>query len=364
MMKALCIAQTRPNCIKLAPLAAALTREHIEHLFVLAPNPEDTQVCDSFSGELDIPSPVQKLDILENGPVRYIGSLMAHLDGILSEYKPDIVIVTGDADASLAAALTAAKKGIQVAHIEAGLRSMDPTQPEELNRITIDHCSMYLFTHSPTADDNLRREGIPEERIFRVGNILIDAIHNAPVQETPPSLNGDLNLEGERYALATVHRAFNIDSEPVMKGILDAFCTLQKDIPIVFPVHPATRAKLEGFGMWERLVSHPRIHALPPVAYTLFQGLLRNATFVITDSGCIQEEATYYDVPCLTLREHTERPITISMGTNELIGRNAARIVQKSREVLLGQWKHRKVPEMWDGNTANRIVDLLVQALG
>ena len=363
-MKALCVAQTRPNCIKMAPLANALTREHIEHLMVLAPSPEDTLVCNAFSGELSIPSTIQKLDILESGPVRYIGSLMAHMDAILSEYKPDVVIVAGDANASLATALTAAKNGIPVAHVEAGLRSMDAAQPEELNRITIDHCSSYLFTHSPSADDNLRREGIPEERIFRVGNILIDAMGLAADEQ---QWTEDFPIpvpNGKRYALATVHRPFNIDSEPVMKGIIDALCTLEKDIPMLFPMHPITRERLQRFGKWERLMEQPRINVLPPLPYGRFQALLKKATFVITDSGCIQEEATFYDVPCLTLREYTERPITISIGTNELIGRNAARIIQKAREVLLRQWKHRTIPEMWDGNTATRIVDLLTQAIG
>jgi UDP-N-acetylglucosamine 2-epimerase (non-hydrolysing) len=284
---------------------------------------------------------------------------MVGFEQVLQEEKPDVVVVVGDVNSTLACAVTAAKLWVPLAHVEAGLRSFDRHMPEEINRLVTDALADLLFTTSRDADENLQREGIPAEKVFFVGNVMIDTLlrhrERARLLGTPARFG--LPLGG--YGLLTLHRPSNVDDPAVLSGILDALTRVQRELPILFPIHPRTVQRLREFGFGEQLEAAPRLQLVEPLGYLEFLDLMIHARVVLTDSGGIQEETTILGVPCLTLRENTERPITITAGTNTLVGSDPQRIVAEVGRILAGEGKAGRVPELWDGHAAERIVAVL-----
>jgi UDP-N-acetylglucosamine 2-epimerase (non-hydrolysing) len=273
------------------------------------------------------------------------------------------VVVVGDVNSTLACAITAAKLWIPVAHVEAGLRSGDRRMPEEINRIVTDALSDFLFTTSRAANENLEREGISPEKIFFVGNVMIDTLLKYQERARALGTPERFGLQPREYALLTLHRPSNVDVPEVFSGILDALVTIQRDLPILFPAHPRTIKRIEEFGFTERLNTASNLHIVEPLGYLEFLDLMMHSKIVLTDSGGIQEETTILGVPCLTLRENTERPITISQGTNSLVGTHPAQIVTEVQQVLDRSKKPTQSPDLWDGCAAGRIVSILQENL-
>jgi UDP-N-acetylglucosamine 2-epimerase (non-hydrolysing) len=282
------------------------------------------------------------------------------MTGALREERPDLVVVVGDVNATLAATLAAQEHRIPVAHVEAGLRSFDRSMPEEVNRVVVDHLADLLFTPSRDADENLLREGVAPERIHLVGNIMIDTL----VAQLDAARRLDqakrLGLAAGGYALVTLHRPANVDAEEPLRALVRVLAWVQERIPIVFPVHPRTRARLEGSGGLAELAALRGVRLLRPLAYREFLSLQATARFVMTDSGGVQEETTFLGVPCLTVRRTTERPITVEEGTNEVVGTDSVRIQSAVEAILEGRWKSGHPPELWDGKTAGRVADVLL----
>jgi UDP-N-acetylglucosamine 2-epimerase (non-hydrolysing) len=286
--------------------------------------------------------------------------MMAFEPIVLAE-KPDWVLVVGDVNSTIACALVCAKLGVRVAHVEAGLRSRDRTMPEEINRLLTDQVSDLLLTTSEDADENLRAEGIPADKIRFVGNVMIDSLfHSLKIAENSP-VRTDLDLDGTDYAVLTLHRPSNVDERETFGGLLDALCNISEKLPIVFPAHPRTRARVAEFGFAAK-IEKSNVRMIDPLGYLDFMRLYSGAKLVLTDSGGLQEETTALSIPCLTLRENTERPVTISMGTNRLVGVDPEKIRRAAFEVLNDRTskEDKKIPPLWDGRAAERICDVLL----
>jgi UDP-N-acetylglucosamine 2-epimerase (non-hydrolysing) len=310
----------------------------------------DKKLSDVFFSQLEIPAPDMNLGVGSGTHARQTADIMSGFKPILLERKPDIVLVYGDVNSTVAAALVCAKLLVPVAHVEAGLRSFDLTMPEEVNRIVTDRLAAVLFTPSEDGDENLLREGVSPEKIHRVGNVMIDSL----VRFLPAASQSPTNGFPERFALVTLHRPSNVDDGKTLKSILESLLAVNDQLDVVFPVHPRTRDRIAQFGL-----STEKLHLLEPEPYIEFLALQRRATAVITDSGGIQEETTYLQVPCLTLRRNTERPITVTMGTNTLVGQDSHKLASELTAILEGRGKRGTVPPLWDGHAAERIADVL-----
>ena len=350
----------RPNFMKIGPLYHALKDEPWCDVRIIHTGQHyDREMSDGFFEDLNLPKPHRSLGVGSGSATEQIARIMLAYDPVCAEEKPDLVVVVGDVNSTLACALTAKKQGRKVAHLEAGLRSRDLTMPEELNRILTDQLADLLWTPSLDADENLRQEGIPASRIQRVGNIMIDSfemLRERIAKEPLPNSIRDLKSPSG-FGVVTLHRPANVDDEGRLREILTKFAQLSETLPLVFPVHPRTRKNLVEFGLWSELESNRGFHLLPPASYIAFMRLVSEAKLVVTDSGGIQEETSYLGIPCLTLRDNTERPITITEGTNRLV--KPAELC----EVALACLDHRNFPtkpiSLWDGKTALRIRDLL-----
>jgi UDP-N-acetylglucosamine 2-epimerase (non-hydrolysing) len=316
---------------------------------------------------MGIPAPHVNLEVGSGSHAAQTAEILKRIEPVLIEQKPDLVLVVGDVNSTIAVSLAAVKLGIRVAHVEAGLRSFDRTMPEEINRILTDALADYLFITEEDAAEHLLKEGRPKEAIFFVGNVMIDSLrHFLPIAHKSP-IGGELHLKNgahggeawKRFAVLTLHRPSNVDSTEKLTELLGAVDAVAREIPVIFPVHPRTQQRLTQAGIQH----HPNLRLVPPVGYVDFLCLLSKATLVLTDSGGIQEETTALGVPCLTLRENTERPITISQGTNLLVGTEPAKIVAAAREVLSGKSKAGRIPPLWDGHAAERIVETLLRLL-
>jgi UDP-N-acetylglucosamine 2-epimerase (non-hydrolysing) len=352
----------RPNFMKVAPVRAAVAaRTNLSQFLVHTGQHADPQMSDVFFRDLELPPPDLFLGVTGGTHASLTGRVMQALEPLLAEHRPDLVLVAGDVNSTLAAALVAAKNDppIPVAHLEAGLRSFDRTMPEEVNRVVVDRLSDLCLTPSADADDNLRAEGVPPERIVRVGNVMIDSLERAlPVsRRITPALLGRLGLEPTRYALATLHRPANVDDPAVLDPLLSLLADLSERLPVVFPVHPRTRVRIDASPVAARASS--RLVLCDPLGYFEFQALMAHARLVLTDSGGVQEETTALGVECLTLRDNTERPVTVTEGTNTLVGRDPARIALEVDRVLSGQTKAGRRPALWDGRAAERVADAL-----
>ncbi len=353
----------RPNFMKVAPIFREMLKhpDKFAQLLVHTGQHYDDNMSQVFFEDLALPQPDIYLGIGSGSHAQQTARIMLACESMLMEHKPDLVIVVGDVNSTLSCALTAAKLSIRVAHVESGLRSFDRTMPEEINRILTDHVSDLLFTTEPSANENLRREGIAEEKIHFVGNVMIDTlVYLLPKSEDRWSANHFISNYRSKtqnlseYGLVTLHRPSNVDKPESLQEIIRTLINIAREVPVIFPVHPRTRKKMENSG--ENLENSSLI-LIEPLGYLDFLALMSHATFVITDSGGIQEETTYLGIPCLTLRDSTERPITITEGTNELVSLDT--VTLRTDKIMEGAWKVGTIPEMWDGRSAARIVDIL-----
>ncbi|WP_245278135.1 non-hydrolyzing UDP-N-acetylglucosamine 2-epimerase [Methylosinus sp. PW1] len=360
-----CIVGTRPNFVKIAPIIRALLRrEGFAVRLVHTGQHYDVALNAVFFDELGIPDPDVNLEVGSGTHTEQTARIMLALESVLTNDRPDMLIVVGDVNSTLAATLVASKMLIPVAHVEAGLRSNDRAMPEEVNRIVTDSLCDLLLTTERSASDNLLREGARPERIGFVGNVMIDTLHACLERAVPAGRTFDeigagvvaSRAEKSGYGFVTLHRPSNVDDEAQLRGLIEALCEITHAIPLLFAVHPRTRAKMEAAGLG-RLFEDGRLLATPPLSYLRSLGLMREARLVITDSGGIQEETTALGVPCLTVRDNTERPITIAEGTNTLVGTSPAALKEAAADVLVNGGKCGRVPELWDGNAAERIVD-------
>jgi len=311
-----------------------------------------------FFEQLGIPAPDVNLAVGSGSHARQTAEIMTRFEPVLLERQPDIVLVYGDVNSTVATALVCAKLGVRVGHVEAGLRSFDRTMPEEINRLVTDQLADLLFTPSEDGDLNLQKEGIPAERIFRVGNVMIDSLVKLLPAARRQNRNGlpeqFAERYAERYALVTLHRPANVDDGVILKRILQSLLEVSQDLSVIFPAHPRTRKRIADFGLHA-----DQLQILDPLSYLEFLGMQSRATLVITDSGGIQEETTYLGVPCLTLRENTERPVTVSLGTNVLVGRDPDKLRSELSRVLAGNAKKGTIPPLWDGHAGERIAAVL-----
>lgn len=350
-MKVFHIVGARPNFMKVAPVMNALqTYPHVVQTLVHTGQHYDANMSDVFFEQLGIPAPDVNLAVGSGTHARQTAEIMTRFEPVLLERQPDIVLVYGDVNSTVAAALVCAKLGVRVGHVEAGLRSFDRTMPEEINRLVTDQLADMLFTPSEDGDSNLRKEGIAAEKIFRVGNVMIDSL----VKLLPAAQRQPQNGIPERYALVTLHRPANVDDSVALKGILESLLDVSRDLAVIFPAHPRTRKRIADFELDAK-----QLRIVDPLSYLEFLAMQSRATVVITDSGGIQEETTYLGVPCLTLRENTERPVTVSLGTNVLVGRDPDKLRAELSRVLAGQAKKGSIPPLWDGHTGERIAALL-----
>ncbi len=345
----------RPNFMKIAPIVDELQKRRMPQILVHTGQHYDANMSRIFFDELGLPRPDVDLEIGSDTHARQTARIMMAFEEVCREHRPGLVIVVGDVNSTLAAALVAAKLHIPVAHVEAGLRSFDQSMPEEINRVLTDHLSTLLLVTEQTGVDNLLREGVAAEKIHLVGNCMADTLlkHAAVAVERAPWM--DFGLTPGAYALLTLHRPANVDDRDVFEPLMAALSSVTARLPLLFPVHPRTRARLDEW----RLRLPANLMLVEPLPYLAFLGLLAKARLVLTDSGGVQQETTMLNVPCLTLRETTELPVTLESGTNRLVGTDAVKIEDSVRIIMDGAWKTGQRPPLWDGQAGARIVDVL-----
>jgi len=357
--KIACVVGARPNFMKIAPILAELENRHkFQPLLIHTGQHSSPQMADVFFRDLGIRSPDVSLGITGGTPNDQNVRVMQALEPLFAAQRPDLVLVVGDVNATLAAALVAARSDIRLAHVEAGLRSFDRTMPEEINRIVTDTLSDYLFITEPSAEENLLREGIAKARIIFAGNVMIDTLLRFRDRAAASPILDQMSVAPGHYALVTLHRPSNVDDPKKLGALLNAFDCLAERLPVIFPMHPRTQNTLQANG----LTVH-RLRIIPPLGYIEFLRMMSVARLVLTDSGGMQEETTILGVTCLTIRENTERPITVSQGTNRLVGTDPGRILQAAEEALERPPAILPRPDRWDGQAAARIVEVLDQVL-
>lgn len=349
------IAGARPNFVKIAPIVHAIQKEcSMSCSIVHTGQHYDERMSGSFFKELGIPAPDINLGCGGGSQAEQTGAIMIAFEKYLASNPTDIVLVVGDVTSTMACSIVSKKMCIPVAHVEAGIRSGDMTMPEEINRIVTDSITDYFFTTSVIANENLRRLGVNEEKIMFVGNVMIDTLNANLDKLRKPDSFDRLNLRPKEYLVMTLHRPANVDESKKLKATIDAIIKSVRNRPIVFPIHPRTAKIFQDLG-----ISAPNLHIIDPLGYLEFNYLVKNSMAVITDSGGITEETTIMHVPCLTLRDNTERPETCSIGTNRLVGTNPEAIAPALGDLFDGKWPYGKVPEKWDGHAADRIIDIL-----
>ena len=363
MIKVINVVGARPNFMKVAPVVEAMGRRGREFapLVVHTGQHYDARMSGDFFRDLGMPEPDVYLGVGSASHARQTAAVMEAFEPVVLEEKPDWVVVVGDVNSTLACALVCSKLNVKVAHVEAGLRSRDRTMPEEINRVLTDQISDLLLTPSADADRNLLAEGIPKERIRLVGNVMIDSLLKQLERAERSTVREDLGVAGRDYAVVTLHRPSNVDDEGVLRRIVSALERIGERVPVVFPAHPRTLKNLSAFGLDERLAHSPSIRLVEPLGYLDFLRLYSGAALVLTDSGGVQEETTALGVPCLTLRENTERPVTVELGTNQIVGTDEERIVSAAARALEARrtGEPPRVPPLWDGHTADRILDAI-----
>jgi len=373
-MRIVSVVGARPNFMKIAPLASALCGvSGVEHVLVHSGQHYDDQLSAAFFRDLGLPEPDVNLQVGSGSHAWQTAEVMKRLEPVLLDLKPDLVVVVGDVNSTLAAAITTAKLNIRLAHIEAGLRSFDMTMPEEINRKLTDAVADLLFVTEESGVRNLRREGVSEDRIHLVGNVMIDSLLRYRTLAARSAILDELHLRLDGgatrpYGLMTLHRPSNVDDSKVLSGILEAVDSVAEAMPVFFPVHPRTRERMESFGLakyFQKRDAH-RSGLVPfrSLGYLEFLCLMDHARLVLTDSGGVQEETTALGVPCLTLRDNTERPATIEQGTNQLVGSDPARLTSAARQVLGDERRPGSLPPLWDGHAAPRIVGIILERCG
>jgi UDP-N-acetylglucosamine 2-epimerase (non-hydrolysing) len=357
-MQILHVVGARPNFMKLAPVWGALARhDGVRQILVHTGQHYDRFMSEVFFRQLEIVEPDCNLGVGSASHARQAAEIMLRLEPVILERRPDLVLVYGDVNSTVASALVCSKLLVPIGHVEAGLRSFDRTMPEEINRILTDQVADYLFTPSEDGDQNLLREGISRDKIHLVGNVMIDTLSRLMPRAIMPELRERLALGRNRYVLVTLHRPSNVDDPGELRRILGTLGEIAATVPVVFPVHPRTRQAICELAI-DSLA--PGLRLVEPIGYVEFLSLQREAALVITDSGGIQEETTFLGVPCLTVRENTERPVTVTMGTNLLVGRDMNRLKMETSRILAGNGKTGTVPPLWDGKAGERIADILV----
>jgi UDP-N-acetylglucosamine 2-epimerase (non-hydrolysing) len=354
------IAGARPNFMKIAPIIDALKTAQakgssIDFRLIHTGQHYDANMSGNFFLQLGIPEPDLNLGAGGGTQAEQTGAIMIAYEKALAAKRSDLCLVVGDVTSTMACSIVARKMGLDVAHVEAGIRSGDWTMPEEINRIVTDSLTNLFFTTSTTANENLRKNGVPEASIFFVGNTMIDTLLKQMPRFQKPAIWNQIGLEAGGYLVLTLHRPANVDEEGKLKAMMEAIIQHSREIPLVFPVHPRTAKILEGLGF-----SGKNLFTTEPLGYLEFNYLVKHAKAVLTDSGGITEETTVMGVPCMTLRDNTERPETITIGTNELLGTNPENIGPAMEKLFSGQWKKGQIPEKWDGKAAIRIVDVLL----
>lgn len=359
MKKIVLVAGARPNFMKIAPIIEAIERAKargilLSYTLVHTGQHYDDKMSKDFFIQLGIPEPDVNLEAGGGSQAEQTAAIMTRFEKFLCDNPADLVLVVGDVTSTLACSIVARKECIAVAHVEGGIRSGDLSMPEEINRLVTDSIADYFFTTSAVANENLLREGKKQERIFFVGNTMIDTLLKNMKRLRQPTLWNDLHLEEGKYFVITLHRPSNVDSKEQLQSIINAIEETAVGYPVIFPVHPRTRKNMEKFG-----IESTQFHLSDPLGYLEFNYLVRYAKAVITDSGGITEETTVMGIPCLTLRDSTERPETCTIGTNELIGTDPRNIGPALQQIIAGEWKKGSIPEKWDGKTAARIVDII-----
>lgn len=372
MLKVINVVGARPNFMKVAPIVAAMRgrADEFAPLVVHTGQHYDAAMSDAFLRDLGMPQPDVYLNVGSGSHAAQTAAVMQRFEPVVIKEKPDWVLVVGDVNSTLACALVCAKLHIKVAHVEAGLRSRDREMPEEINRLLTDQISDLLLTPSMDTSENLRAEGIAETRIRFVGNVMIDSLLAHLSLSANSNIREDLGVAEKAYAVLTLHRPSNVDERETLARLLDALEEISRSVPLIFPVHPRTRARLDEFSFAERIERNENLRLIEPLGYLDFLRLYSGAVIVLTDSGGLQEETTALGIPCLTLRENTERPVTVTKGTNIIVGTDTEKIVQSARRVLHSPRSNElrqvalasSLPPLWDGHTAPRILDALIAA--
>lgn len=361
-MKIVSIVGTRPNFMKIAPLIGEFKKRRIDHVLVHTGQHYDHEMSRLFFDELGIPKPDVNLEVGSGSYGDQIFSVLTKLKRLLARETPDMVVVVGDVNSTFAGALAAKQSGIRVAHVEAGLRSFDFSMLEEINRIFTDRISDLLFTTEKSGNENLEKEGIPAERVFFVGNVMIDTLLGHKDKSAKSKIMERLDLRKGDFCVLTLHRPSNVDSREGLENIISILEKIQEKTKIVFPVHPRTKKSIEKFKFNTRITGMQNLILTEPLGYLDFLCLMSNSTLILTDSGGIQEEATILGIPCITLRDNTERPVTAEQGTNMLVSTDSGRVVEASMSVIDGKAKKgKKAPELWDGKAAQRIADIIAE---
>jgi UDP-N-acetylglucosamine 2-epimerase (non-hydrolysing) len=365
MLKIINVVGARPNFMKIAPIIEAMNRHpgSLRHYLVHTGQHYDEKMSKIFFEDLGMPKPDVDLEVGSGSHAEQTARIMIEFEKVCLREKPDLIIVVGDVNSTMACTITAKKLGIKAAHVEAGLRSRDMSMPEEINRLCTDVLCDYLFTTDRIADQNLKKEGVPEEKIFFVGNVMIDTLLKHKEMASRLSLRNDWGLSTGGYATLTLHRPSNVDDPTILREILEALREISLHTPVVFPIHPRTRKMVERFGLGHYFSSGNKVEGIwltDPLGYLEFLHLNMGAKLVLTDSGGLQEETTVLGVPCITLRHNTERPITCEEGTNVIVGNSRKKILEAADHVLNGEFQKGAIPEKWDGKAAERIVDILL----
>ena len=362
-MKIFSVVGARPNFIKIAPLNKEFSRysQRVNHKVIHTGQHFDEKMSKVFFNDLNLSEPDFYLGVGSGSHAVQTAKIMIEFEKILLDEKPDLVCVVGDVNSTLACSIVASKLNIKIAHVEAGLRSFDRCMPEEINRMVTDTLSNFLFVSETSGLENLKREGIPNSKVFYIGNIMIDSLVHYLGRVDQSNIMAEYQLKKHNYILVTFHRPSNVDSDSDIQSLVELLNSLSERRKLIFPVHPRTMKKLQGNELVDKM--NPNIIATNPIGYIDFLCLMKNAELVITDSGGIQEETTYLGVQCLTVRENTERPVTINIGTNQLVGIDISTIKNAANEVLDGKIKKGGIPKLWDGKTAERIVSILMEKL-
>jgi len=354
-MKILHVVGARPNFMKAAPVIAALSkRDRVSQMLVHTGQHYDVNMSEVFFNQLGMPKPDINLEVGSGSHAVQTAQIMMRMEEVLGKERPDLVLVYGDVNSTVAAAIVCAKLLIPVGHVEAGLRSFDRTMPEEINRLLTDQIADLLFTPSKDGDENLLREGVAKEKIHFVGNVMIDTL--VRMQELAADKRRLTQIKQKNYALVTLHRPSNVDDSGMLVNIMGALEEISNELPVIFPIHPRTRMRLSDLKL---KTGNLKFRLIEPVGYLEFLALQKDATVVITDSGGIQEETTFLGVPCLTVRENTERPVTVEMGTNILVGQDMELLKKQVYGIMNGDAKHGSVPPLWDGRASERVADFV-----
>ncbi len=362
MKKIISIVGARPNFMKVAPIHRAFSAySDVEHLILHTGQHYDSAMSDAFFQDLDMPQPAYFMGVGSGSHAEQTAKVMVEFEKAMLELKPDFIIVVGDVNSTIACTLTAVKMGIPTAHVEAGLRSSDRSMPEEINRIATDSICDYWFVTEQSGLDNLKHDGHPSERVFFVGNTMIDSLHYALPKAEQSDILEKIGLTPREYVLVTMHRPSNVDEPKQLAELLEILAGLSAERTVVFPVHPRTRKNIAISGLSEIIERNPNLKLIDPQGYISFLALMKNSDFVLTDSGGIQEETTALGVPCLTIRTTTERPITCEIGTNTLVEPTSESIRRALSSIIGFPRKEGQIPPLWDGKAAERIAETIVQ---